>query len=792
MKNVFHSFRLFARGEVHLHLALTTLFVLLLSVSSVAALSYTYHQMSDAAVRSAWQMMRTTNRGVYRDVLRYLGQAKRTTEAVSWALRDLEKIQGNEDRILPLVSGQVRTQREVFAVNVGDASGSLLMVGKTFDEPKYSVNKTKSLPADVEYRIHRADLSSNPQTQSYQYLNADMKLVDQETVPADSIKVDARTRRWYKEAEQHKSNAWTDVAIYPSGEYGVSNAEPILATDGSVRMVVSSTIALSLRDGITSRLNVAQHGVAFVADEDGELMIYPDHEKVTQCAEPGKCRFSKVTEVGNPALALAFERYKEKADLKRPENTPRRLIFQDYSSAVRKLEPRLRAAFDRLYQIDDKAETILLREGVTEDARSALPELLSAIRYTFNVRFVSQGAEYLASFHDFPERYGKPWIVGTMVPIDDFVGRLKSTLLQVALISAVILVLALLSIVVLSRRILRPLAQISQDMAQIQRLEIDESVKHSSFFYEIDMIGSALGSMKHGLKAFSKFVPVTLVKQLIASKTGAELGGEKRRLTMMFSDIEGFTTISESMPTEALLPHISEYLDSLTTIILRQGGTVDKYIGDCIMSFWGAPVEDPDHEVNACRTALLCVRELEALNARWIAEGKPALHTRFGISSGEVSVGNMGSRERMNYTVLGDSVNLASRLEGINKYYGTRIIVGAPTYEVAKTRFLMRPVDVVAVKGKAQGVAIYELLAGLPDDVDVPPSAEQVRCKELTEQAFRTYLSQDFQTALSLYQRLTEEFPGDEVGRMFVERCKEYLQEPPGADWTGITRMKSK
>jgi class 3 adenylate cyclase len=792
MKTVSRTFRLFSRGEVHLHLALTTLFVLLLGTSSMAALSYTYLRMSEAARRSAWQTMKATNRGVYRDLLRYLGQAKRSTAAVAWALRDVPAIHDNEDRIFPVVTGQVRAQREVFAVSVGDASGSLLMVGKTFDEPKYRLNRAKALPPDVEYRIHRADLLSKPKAEYYRYLSVDMAVVDQETVPADSIQYDARTRRWYREAERQKRNSWTDVVIFSNGEFATSNVEPILAPDHSVRMVVSSSIALSLREGITSRLNVAQHGIACVIDEVGQLIIHPDRSKITRCPQGGQCRFNKVNEIGDPALALAFQLYQQKSALKQPANTPRRLNYQDYLPAVGKLEPRLRAAFARLYRIDDHDQTIRLRDDLSQDARKSLPEILAAIRYTYNMRFTSEGREYMASFHAFPGRYGKSWTVGTMVPSDDFVGRLKSTLVRVAMISVAIMLLAMALVAVLSRRILRPLALISNDMARIQRLDIDESVTHTSFFYEIDSIGSALTSMKHGLKAFSKFVPVTLVKQLIASKTGAELGGEKRRLTMMFTDIEGFTTISESMRTEALLQHISEYLDHLTTVILGQNGTVDKYIGDAIMSFWGAPISDPDHEAHACRAALLCVRELKMLNARWASEGKPELHTRFGISSGEVSVGNMGSRERMNYTVLGDAVNLASRLEGINKYYGTRIIVGAETHDRVQALFSMRPVDVVAVKGKAKGVPIYELLAGLPGDPDVPPSEGQLRCKELTEQAFQAYVGRDFQAAVVLYQRLSESFPDDGVGPLFVRRCEEYLRDPPGPDWTGITRMTSK
>lgn len=792
MKKLLRTLGLFARGEVHLHIALTTLFVLLLSASSIAALGTTYFQMSDASMRAAWQTMKSSNRGIYRDVLRYLGQARRTTSAIAWTLRDAPTVKADEDRILSLVTGQIRAQREVFSINVADASGSLIMVGKTFDDPKYSVNKQKQLPDQVDYRIHRADVSSNPKVEYFRYFDQNMVLVDQEVVPAESVKYDARGRTWYEEAVKKGANTWTNARVYKNGEYGISNAEPVLGPDGRVRMVVSSSIALSLRDGITSRLHVAQHGIAFVLDEDGQLMVHPDRKKITRCPQPDKCQFNKVNEIGDPALARAFQLYKQKSDLTKQENAPETLEYQDYLPAIGKLEPNVRAAFERLYRIDDKAQSIVLRAGSSADELKRLPEVLTALSYTYMIRFAESGEDFMACFHTFPGRYGKPWLVGTLVPANDFVGTLKSTLTRVAVISIAILLLAIAVIVVVSRRILRPLSLISRDMGRIQNLEIDESTRYVSLFYEIDTIGSALASMKHGLKAFSKFVPVTLVKQLIASNTGAELGGEKRRLTMMFTDIEGFTSISESMETEALLQHISEYLDALTTIILAQNGTVDKYIGDAIMSFWGAPLPDVEHEIHACRAALLCARELETLNAKWASEGKPPLRTRFGISTGEVSVGNMGSRERMNYTVLGDSVNLASRLEGINKYYGTRIMVGADTYEAVKDSFLFRPVDVVAVKGKARGIPIYELLAGRPGDPELTPTTQQLRCQELTEKAFRAYLGREFGLAAEIYESLSHEFPDDAIGPTFLERCREYLRVPPGADWGGVTRMTKK
>ena len=785
--------RLFTRGESRLHLALTSLFVLLLVASSVATLAYTYVQTSDAALRAAWQMMKTTNGGIYKDVLRYMGMGQRTTTAVAVSLKDVRSIHDDQARILPLLFGEVRAQNEIFAISVGDRTGSYLMVGKIFDDPRYSVNTSKALPPEVKYRTHLVDLSSEPHAETYQYLGADLKVIDQEIVPAAAIKYDARTKPWYQEAAKKKANVWSDVALYRNGQFGTSNAEPVLGPDGATQLVVSSVIALSLREGITTRLSVAQHGMAVVVDEEGRLIIHPDRSKITRCDANGTCRFNKVDEIGDDVLATAFAGYKKKADLADPANTPKKLNYRDYAAAVLKLDAPTRAAFDRLYVVDDQQETILLREPVSESARAALPEVLAAHGYSFNTRFTSGGAEYLASFHAFPSHYGKPWTVGTVVPVDDFIGPLKQTILRVALISFAILLVAIVFIVFAARRILRPLARISQDMSRIQHLDIDETVKHSSFFYEIDMIGSSLASMKHGLKAFSKFVPVTLVKELIASGKGAELGGEKRRLTIMFSDIEGFTSISESMPTEALLAHISEYLDNLTTIILREGGTVDKYIGDAIMCFWGAPSAVPDQEQRACRTALLCRKRLDSLNARWEKDGKPPLRTRFGINTGEVSVGNMGSRERMNYTVLGDAANLASRLEGINKYYGTAVIVGEQTHDVVAARFVSRPIDIVAVKGKARGVRIFELLSGLADDLEIPPSPDDLRRKELTERAFAAYVARDFAAATSLYRELAREFPADEtIAEMFVARCDDYLKSPPAPDWSGVTQMKDK
>ena len=798
MKADFTFLKLFTRGKSQLQLAVTTMVVILLAVSSIFTIVYTYIHTSDAALRSARQMMKQANSAMSRDVLRYMGTARRTSRAVAWNLQNLKAVHGNRERIFPAVAGLLRAQREVFAITVADRHGSVLMVGKIFDDPKFNIDKKKPLPKEVTYRAHWVDRQSRPMTEFYIYMDKEMKEIARETRPTDKIKYDATTKQWYKDALESKDNVWTDMRTYSNGEFGAANVEPITDANGEIRLVVSSSLALSLRDGISSRLQVGQNGIGFLVDGDGQVIAYPERGKIVRCVPPKAegerptCTFNKVHEIGNPALAVAFQKFHEKSNLDDEKNIPKRLNYNDYIKGIKRLEDEDKEIFFKTYKVDDKERKITLNLPVSKEAKQAIPDILDSIGYTYNVRFEAEGKEYLASFREFPDSYGKDWMIGVLVPVNDFIGRLKTTITEVTLMSAGILVLSIIIIIIFAHHILKPLKLIAQDMNRIQHLDIDESVTHKSFFYEISLIADALASMKHGLKAFSKFVPFTLVKQLIASGKGAELGGEKRHLTMMFTDIAGFTTISESMTTESLLQHISEYLDNLTTIILEQQGTVDKYIGDSIMSFWGAPNPDDSQEYHSCKAALLCLARLKTLNAKWASEGRPELPTRFGISSGDVSVGNMGSSDRMNYTVLGDSVNLASRLEAINKYYGTDVIVGESTYEVVQNQFCFRPIDVVAVKGKTRGVKIYQLLAGLPGDGEIAPDDKTLKIKDLTERAFKAYMKKDFSGAKKLYAELAKVDAKNPLGEIFVARCKDYMKNKPPANWDGVTHMKAK
>jgi adenylate cyclase len=300
-------------------------------------------------------------------------------------------------------------------------------------------------------------------------------------------------------------------------------------------------------------------------------------------------------------------------------------------------------------------------------------------------------------------------------------------------------------------------------------------------------MGRALDNMKTGLRSFRKFVPADLVRDLIALGQEAALGGENREITTMFSDIADFTTLSERHNPGDLVVRLGEYFSLMGTVIHQQHGTVDKYIGDSVMAFWGAPMLLEDHAFRACRAALYCREVLSHLAHEWQSSPIPMFHTRFGIHSGKAIVGNMGSTERLNYTALGDSINLASRLEGLNKQYGTAILISEATYEQVKERMEVRLLDQVAVKGRSEPVHIYELL-GEKGCLDTA-AAEQVR---RYEDAYRKYLERDFAGALQGFRAVLEQNGDDGPSQVFVKRCELYMQTPPGAEWSGVFKATSK
>jgi adenylate cyclase len=291
---------------------------------------------------------------------------------------------------------------------------------------------------------------------------------------------------------------------------------------------------------------------------------------------------------------------------------------------------------------------------------------------------------------------------------------------------------------------------------------------------------------KHWLRqAFSRYVSSSLVESITSHPEQLRLGGEEVEVTILFSDLVGFTSISEGLSPENLIHLLNEYFSTMTDIILNCKGTVDKYIGDAIMAFWGAPLPIKDHAAQACLAALAMHKAIAPLQETWQERGLPLLGARLGLHSGQAIVGNVGSRDRFNYTVMGDTVNLASRLEGVNKIYGTGIIVSESTYQQAGNTFLFRELDLVQVRGRLQPVTIYELLGRQEDKTDFP-------WLETFTAALHSYRQRQWDLAAQLFREVLVHQPKDPPSLCFQRRLKYFQQHPPLPDWQGIYSLNSK
>jgi len=289
--------------------------------------------------------------------------------------------------------------------------------------------------------------------------------------------------------------------------------------------------------------------------------------------------------------------------------------------------------------------------------------------------------------------------------------------------------------------------------------------------------------------AFSKFVPPGVVDELVADPSRLKLGGERRSITVIFSDLAGFTSMSERLSPERLVSVLNEYLDEMAEIIFQEKGTLDKYIGDAIMALFGAPASYPDHALRGCRTVLRMQRRLGQLNEEWQARDPdwPALAMRIGVNSGEPVVGNIGGQKRFDYTALGDAVNLAARLEPACKTYRVAIMIAEQTRVAAGDAIQVRELDRLAVYGKAEPVTVYELLA-LADE----PAPLDGELLEQYGRGLAAYRDRDFEMAVQYFNAALEVAPGDGPAALYLERSRGYLVEPPPEDWDFVERRQVK
>jgi class 3 adenylate cyclase len=310
----------------------------------------------------------------------------------------------------------------------------------------------------------------------------------------------------------------------------------------------------------------------------------------------------------------------------------------------------------------------------------------------------------------------------------------------------------------------------------------------AGFSSMVTIIGYRLGVTDRGerllRKSFALYLAPQVIEKMLASKKLPVLGGETREVTVFFSDLEGFSSISEKMTPADLVAFMNEYLSAMTDIIESRGGYIEKYVGDAIVAVFGAPADDRDHASNATHAALGCRARLEELNQGSAAFKGHKVAQRMGLNSGEALVGNIGSRRRFNYSVMSDAVNVASRLEGANKYYGTTIVASETTVALTETKFAWRELDAVRVQGRSAPVKIYELLSEAGQE-----TPQQVAAAAAYAEGLALWRAREFQAAANCFARAAEI---DKPSALFLGRANAFTSNPPGPDWEPVSTLEGK
>lgn len=460
-----------------------------------------------------------------------------------------------------------------------------------------------------------------------------------------------------------------------------------------------------------------------------------------------------------------------------------------------------RNAPHRIFICDDLGRLIArgvagdrLREEPDEELRipsdGAATEITAALRHPAlaEVRpgnlqasgeLTTASGRHLVTFQGLGRTQG--WRVGVVVPEAHYLGELVATRNRLLVTSAVVLIGALLVGGLTLRLLRRGLTQIVDAAQRMSGFDFAPSATRSPFRDVQEVIGS-VELAKTALRAMSKYVPVDLVRHLYQTRREPVLGSEPVEVSLLFTDIEDFTRLSETLPPNELARLLGRYLEAMTRAVHGAEGVIDKYMGDALMAIWNAARPCAGHAVKACRAVLASQEAARALYASPEWQGHPPLVTRFGLNRDRVLVGHFGAPDRMSFTALGDGVNLASRLEGLNKHYGTHVLASEAIYEEAKGAFEFRLLDRVAVKGKTRGVRVYELL-GPAGSV-----GERAAALRAYEAALAAYWARDFEGALTTLASHAQ----DRASLVLAERCRRFLREPPPDSWDGIYVASSK
>jgi len=701
-----------------LRLAISFTIISLIIIISISLIVISFIGSRDSVYYLTNNMMSEISKSIKDKTIKLFDTAEKTNQMLTNLITNNTLDLNNQPAILNMLKNIIIMNEDFSSIDLAVPAGHKYQARKMDDE---------SISTRINYR------AENGVQTTWFHDNPNLNLTIKDSLEDFKTGYDPRTRPWYIKAEKAGKPTWTDVYVSgtansPSRELVSSNANPVYDSNKKLIAVTAIDITVTRLSLFLSTLKILKNGKAFIFNEKNQIIAFPINNKL---------------EINKLVKEITVKNRKEFA-LVELEEFP-----------------------------DENIKTALISYSGKQNS----PNDTSTIIFTNRT-----GEKFLASFISLPGNSQIDLHIGIIAPEKDIMEKIDKNNQIIICLSILFLSIALIIGFILARAISKSLTILSGEVDKIKEMKLDSEVKINSNLIEVDKISNSVENMKKGLRSFKKYVPSDLVLQLIKLQKEAVIEGERKELTLLFTDIAGFTTISERLSPEQLVENLGVYFSGMSSVILKNHGTIDKYIGDAIMAFWGAPNYFSDHPKKACLSALQCQAFLNEVAKEWFPLGKPIFETRFGLHTGEVIVGNMGYEERMNYTVLGDGVNLASRLESLNKYYGTNIMLSEETFNHVKNDLLARKLDVVAVKGKTKGISIFELICE-KNEAD----EKLLKFVELFNEGIDLYLSRKWQAAQKNFKEtLSMKNNSDVPSTMLLERCKEFIAAPPAQDWNGV------
>ncbi len=697
-----------------LKIDILTFFLTLICISFLSVISFTRSRDYQTILEFSKEVAEQSSAIVSQKFQDIALASERVARIAAGFFPDLVPFTLQNEPMLAYLSSVIKYNKNFSNFYIGLVNGGFIgVLSLEFaDQKNYITDPLKPLPEGAAFMLRFVDLSVSPSTDTWYYLNNEFKQVGQEKIK--SLNYDSRLRPWYDGAVKAHSLFWTGFySFLPDTERGISIGNPIYAH------------------------STAQAGNSTLLKPSAKSV---DHKKGDL--------------IGVIGIDLTME-------------------FLDNFVANQKV-----GAHGKVFITDNTGNIIVPTPARISSKTDS--EIVSALfrRHSNNMPSPDiitkyQGIEYLSYISKLPEVFGGDWYIMAIAPADDFFAGLIIVQKQVLLFIIGILFLSAFVVIYFAKKVSSPIRKLASEVDNIRQLELQSETRILSKINEIRQINTAIASIRRVIKSFCKYLPKEIVKDLIDNREEITLGGKKKKVSIFVSDINNFTSIAEALPIDLLTNLLGEYFDVMSKIILESHGTIDKFIGDGILAFWGAPIELKDHVQRACITSLRCLAAISSLNAIRRASQLPEFQTRFGINTGTVIVGNIGTDERMNYTAVGNAAYVANRLQTESKLYHTSIIIGQETYETLGSNFVVRPLDVIVLKENKGKTLIYELAGVIEGEQEIQADLKKKKLCQAFAAAFEAIQEKDLDRAYNLFSEIAKEHPDDYPTQIYLKRIEE-------------------